>query len=558
VRGRTDHAPPIPRDSKLIKTADAIARVLRDEGVETLVCYPRNPLIDPCVEAGMRPIICRAERTGVHIADGISRASNGRSIGVFAPQGGPGIENAFPGVAQSFSDGTPILILCGPNHARSHTPPSFSAVDNFAHVTVWACPLDDPKRVFEIMRRAFHHLRNGKRGPVLVELIGDVANADCGAYDYRPASIVRSAPDPRDVDAAADLLLSAANPVIHAGQGILWAEATQSLVRLADLLQIPVLTTNTGKSGFPEDHPLALGAMVVAGPQAAFAFLAECDVLFAAGASLTRTPWGPQVPAGKRIVHLTTNAADIGKEFPADVALLGDAALGIDALIAAIGERRRPPSGVVERVAALKAAWRSAFAADFASDEVPINHYRILGELQARIDPQRTIVTHDAGSPREQAVPFWRSVVPRDYLGWGKSTMLGAGLGLIMGAKIAHPDKLCINLMGDASIGMVGMDIETAVRSKLGILTIVFNNGVMYGERVGLEHATAKYDALALGGDYRTVAAGLGAWSQRVERADEFRAVLDEALAVVATDRPALIEIMAKNETHLSRPPFAS
>jgi thiamine pyrophosphate-dependent acetolactate synthase large subunit-like protein len=177
--------------------------------------------------------------------------------------------------------------------------------------------------------------------------------------------------------------------------------------------------------------------------------------------------------------------------------------------------------------------------------------------LHSRIDPQRTILTHDAGSPREQAVPFWPSVVPRDYVGWGKSTQLGAGLGMIMGAKIAHPEKLCINLMGDASIGMVGMDLETAVRAKLGILTLVFNNGVMYGEKVGLEEATAKHDALALGGDYRTVAAGLGTWSARVSRAEAFLPALDEALAVVATGRPALIEIMAKNETHFSRPPFA-
>ena len=328
-------------------------------------------------------------------------------------------------------------------------------------------------------------------------------------------------------------------------------------MRLAEVLQSPVLTTNTGKSGFPEDHPLALGAMVVSGSRGAFTFLNESDVLFAAGSSLTRTPWGPQVPGGKRLVHLTANAGDINKEFPTDVAMLGDAALGLEALITAIGDRRRPAADTAQRVAALKASWREEFAADFNSDAVPINHYRILRDLHSRIDPQKTILTHDAGSPREQAVPFWPSVRPRDYLGWGKSTMLGAGLGMIIGAKIAQPDKLCINLMGDASFGMTGLDIETAVRSKLGILTIVFNNGMMYGEKVGLEEATAKFDALVLGGDYRTVAAGLGAWSARVDEPDAFLPALDEALAIVQTGKPALIEIMAKNETHFSRPPFA-
>ena len=408
------------------------------------------------------------------------------------------------------------------------------------------------------MRRAFHHLRNGKRGPVLLELVGDPLATESGDYNYTPVKTVRSAPDLRDVQAAADVLLTARNPVIHAGQGILWAEATPQLVRLAELLQIPVLTTNTGKSGFPEDHPLSLGAMVVSGSQGAFTFLKESDVLFAAGSSLTRTPWGPQIPAGKRIVHLTANAADINKEFPTDVAMLGDAALGLDALIVAIGDRRRPASDVAQRVATLKSSWLTEFATDFDSDAVPINHYRILRDLRKRVDPQKTILTHDAGSPREQAVPFWPSVTPRDYLGWGKSTMLGAGLGMIMGAKIAQPDKLCINLMGDASIGMTGMDIETAVRSKIGILTIVFNNGVMYGEKAGLEEATAKFDALALGGDYRTIASGLGAWSARVQTPDAFLPALDAALAVIETGKPALIEIMARNETHFSRPPFAA
>jgi acetolactate synthase-1/2/3 large subunit len=515
-------------------------------------------MIDPCVNAGMRPIICRQERTGVHIADGISRASNGNQIGVFAPQGGPGIENSFAGVAQSFSDATPVLIIVGPNHARRNTPPSFSAVDNFAHITAWSSLIgDEPSRVYEIMRRAFHHLRNGKRGPVLLELAGDV-NADCGEYDYWPVAAVRSAPDPRDVNGMADVLLAAENPVIHAGQGILWAEASPQLVQLAELLQIPVLTTNTGKSAFPEDHPLALGAMVVSGSKGAFTFLKECDVLFAAGSSLTKTPWGPQVPNGKRIVQLTSHAGDINKEFRTEVAMLGDAALGLEALICAIGSRRRPASDIVQRMATLNTSWRNAFAEDFASDAVPINHYRILRDLHARIDPKNTIVTHDAGSPREQAVPFWPSVTPRDYLGWGKSTMLGAGLGMIIGAKAAQPGKLCINLMGDASFGMTGMDIETAVRAKLPILTIVFNNGVMYGEKVGLEAATAKFDALALGGDYRAVASGLGAWSTRVETAGAFLPALDDALEIMKTGKPALIEIMAKSETHFSRPPFAA
>jgi thiamine pyrophosphate-dependent acetolactate synthase large subunit-like protein len=536
-----------------VTVGDAIARILKDEGVEYLVCYPRNLLIDPCVEAGLKPIICRQERVGVHIADGISRSTDGRRIGVFAAQGGPGIENSFAGAAQSFSDSTPVLLLPGAaSTARSHTPPAFSAVDNYAHVTKWGCELDDPRRVWEVMRRAFHALRTGKSGPVIVELIGRVHAAECGDSAYAPVKPARMGADPVAVRAAAELLLSAECPIVHAGQGVLYAQARAELIELADLLQIPVLTTNTGKSAFPEEHPLALGAMVVSAPKAAFHFLAKADLIFGVGSSFSRTNWGPQIPAGKRILHLTNCAEDINKEHPTEAAILADAKLALRALIEEIGARRRR-TGVAEEVAALKASWRAEWAPEFASSEVPVNQYRILGDLHGLIDPARTIVTHEAGSPREQMVPFWESSAPRDYLGWGKSTQLGAGLGMIMGAKLANPEKLCINVMGDASIGMVGMDLETAVRHRIGIMTIVFNNGMMASEREGMEKATERYNALDLGGNYSEVARALGTWSQRIDRAEAFLPLAREAIEITRTGRPALIEVMAKQCERYSR-----
>jgi acetolactate synthase-1/2/3 large subunit len=535
--------------------ADAIARALKDEGVEFLVCYPRNLLIDRCVEAGLRPIICRQERVGAGIADGISRSTNGAKMGVFAPQGGPGIENSFSGVSQSFSDNVPLLLLPGPAPmGRSHTPPSFSAVDNFAHITKWGCELDDPARLWELMRRAFHNLRSGKPGPVMVEMTGDITEAECGDYAYRPVRGVRSAPDPADIRRAADVLLAAERLIIHAGQGILFSGATAELVALAELLHAPVLTTNPGKSSFPEDHPLALGAMVNSAPRMAFEYLKAADCVFGAGTSLTRTNWGPKIPPGKTIVHLTNDPSDINKEFFTEAAILGDAKFALQALIDEIGTRVRAASGNVEaEVAAMRKQWLDEWAPELASSEKPINQYRVIRDLQILLGGRRTIVTHEAGSPREQMIPFWQTRAPRDYLGWGKSTSLGAGLGMIMGAKLAHPDATCINVMGDASIGMVGMDLETAVRNRIGIITIVFNNGIMAGERKGMEIATEQYQALDLGGDYRAVAAGLGVWSRRIENIEDFVPAAREALDVTDSGRPALIEVMVKECRHFSR-----
>lgn len=537
-----------------MKVVDAVARVLKQEGIEHLICYPRQALIDACAAVGIKPIVCRQERVGVSIADGISRSTYGKRIGVFTMQGGPGIENTFPGAAQAFGDNVPVLIVSGDRVGRSFTPPSFDPVQTFKPVTKWSAELNDPGRPLEIMRRAFHNLRSGKPGPVLLELSSKIGNEELvGEFEYRPVRAFRAGPDPEAVREAAAILLGAKCPVFHVGQGVLYAGATAELIKLAERLQAPVLTTNTGKGAFPENHPLSLGASVISARKAAFHFLKKADVVVAIGSSLTRNPWAPQVPAGKQIIHCTNDPADINKEFPTDTAIVGDAKLVLEALIAEIGVGKASNSSIQAEIRSINEEWMNEWKTELTSNEIPINQYRVIHDLMQAVDRDNTIITHESGSPREQLVAMWECTRPGGYLGWGKTTQLGHGLGLIMGAKIAHPDKLCINLMGDASIGMVGMDIETAVRNKLGILTIVFNNGVMAGEQNGLLAAVRLFDAADLGGNYSEVAKGLGAWSKRVTQPDEFSRVLKQAIEVTQSNTPALIECVAKQNFRYSR-----
>lgn len=537
-----------------MKVADAVARVLKEEGVEYLICYPRQALIDSCAAIGIRPIVCRQERVGVGIADGISRSTYGKKIGVFSMQGGPGVENTFPGAAQVYGDNVPVLLIPGDRVGRSFTPPSFDPVQTFRPVVKWAAEINDPARVMELMRRAFHALRSGKPGPVLLELTSKVGGSEMpGEFDYAPVPRVRAAPDPTDIKLIADLLLNSQNPVIHAGQGVLYSGATPELTTFAELIQAPVLTTNTGKGAFPEDHPLSLGAFVVSGTKHGFHFLKQADVVLGIGSSLTRNNWAPQIPSGKRIIHCTNDPSDIGKEFPTTAAALGDAKLVLEALIAEIGSRKRTTRNVSADVQAIKREWLEEWQPELTSSETPINQYRILHDLMNHVDVATTVLTHESGSPREQLVSFWECLKPGGYLGWGKSTQLGHGLGLIMGAKLANPDKTCINIMGDASIGMVGMDIETAVRNRIGILTIVFNNGVMAGEQNGLLEAVERYHAADLGGNYAKVAEGLGAWSARIEQPADFVTKLKEALEATRSGRPAVIECLAKQNFKYSR-----
>jgi acetolactate synthase-1/2/3 large subunit len=544
--------------------AAVIAEILRREGTDFLSCYPRNPLIEACAALDIRPILCRQERVGVGLADGYTRIKRGKRNGVFAAQAGPGIENAFPGVAQAFSENVPLLMIpAGLPLARQYVRPVFRAADVYRPVTKWSALAHSVQELPDLLRRAYQAMRSGKGGPVLLEVPAEVWEAEyAGELDYAPVAVQRAAPDPDAIEAAVRTLLAAKHPLLLAGQGVLYADASDQLLALAELIPAPVLTTNPGKSAIPETHPLALGASTRSRPKMVTEFMAKADLVLAIGSSLTRTPFGPGVPAGKTIIHATNDPADINKEYRADHALTGDAALVLEAVIAEVGRQKgaggaNALASLKEEVAAAKKAWLADWDKHLNSEEVPINQYRVIRDLMRSVDRDNVIITHDSGGPREQLLPFWETTAPGSYMGWGKSTQLGYGLGITMGAKLAAPQKICINVMGDASIGMTGMDIETAARNRIGILTIVFNNGVMAAERDVLELSTKKYGALTIGGNYTKVAEGLNVAAMRIEKPGDIVPAIKDAVRVTETGAPFLLEFLVKEGYDFSRYPLA-
>src|SRR5436190_6884121 len=271
-----------------MNAAAAVADILKREGIEYLFCFPVNALIDECARVGIRPIVARTERTLVNMADGYSRVSNGRRIGVVAVQHGPGAENAYAGVAQAFADGSPLLFLPGGNAAgRCDIAPNFDSVRSYQSIAKWSARVNAPQRVPLLMRRAFTLLRSGRPAPVLVELPIDLAAAEIEPFDYQPAPPLRTAADPAQIREAVRILLAARRLVFHVGQGVLWAEAWDELREVAELLQAPVMTTLPGKSAFPEDHPLVLGSGGYSGTAMAGQFLQQADVIFGIGCSFT-------------------------------------------------------------------------------------------------------------------------------------------------------------------------------------------------------------------------------------------------------------------------------
>ncbi len=545
---------------------DLIAQILKQEGVEWISCFPSNPLISAAAREGIRPIAFRHERGAVMAADGYSRISDRKRFGVVAVQSQAGAENAMGGLSQANADNIPILVMLGGNRLdRISVRPNFSAAQQYQG---WARSVEaiyKPEQVGDVMRRAFHALRNGPPGPVVVELTADVCAAELpeAARTYHSPRVVRQVPEAAAIMAAARTLIGAKRPLIWAGAGVLFADASDALQELAELIAAPVFSTMPGKSAFDERHPLALGAGSGATTLAAHEWLQSSDVLFAAGSSLTRTPYGQSIPAGKTIIHNTINAGDINKDEAADIALIGDTLLTLEALIEAIkqetgGRGLEGRERVEAEIAAVKSRWLDEWQPRLTSDEEPISYYRVIHELNENLDLENSIVTHDAGAPRDTIVPFYKATLPHSYIGWGKTTHLGFGIPLMIGAKLAAPEKFCLNLMGDGAFGMSGTDIETAARAGVPITTVLLNNSAMAtysGPTQGTigQEARERYGVSTMQGDYAKIADGMGAVGIKVSKPAEIGPALQEAQRLNRDGKTVLIDVHANIEARRSK-----
>jgi acetolactate synthase-1/2/3 large subunit len=336
-----------------------------------------------------------------------------------------------------------------------------------------------------------------------------------------------------------------------------YARAWEPLRALAELLECPVTTSLEGKSAFPETHALSLGSGGRSVPKAVRQFLDDADVIFGVGCSFATTNYGVKMPKGKRIVHSTLDAADLSKDLRADHALIGDAGLVLDALLVEIKDRlhgkpRGRSGAVADRIREVKSAWLAQWMSRLTQATTPLSPYRVIWDLLHTVDVPRTIITHDAGSPRDQLSPFWECVTPLSYFGWGKTTQLGYGLGLAMGAKLVHPDRLCVNLWGDAAIGFTGMDFETAVRERIPILSVLLNNFSMAIELKIMKTATEKYRSTDISGNYADMAKAFGGHGERVTEPGEIVPAIRRAIKKTEAGVPALLEFITEKAEDFS------
>ena len=536
-----------------IDVATGIARILKQEGVAWVSTFPVCRVNNALGREGMPMLMLRDDRYAVAVADAFSRITAGARIGVCTFQGGvnaAGMQYAYAGLAQAYEDGSPVLCITDGVPAGSSGNSQFDVASSMKTVSKWFGYLDKPERVPEFMRRAFTMLRSGRPGPVILAIPNATATYDETADPYRPVKGWKSAPDPADIRAAVALLLQARNPLIYAGEGVIYAGASGELKALAELANMPVITTLKAKGAFPENHPLFVG---VRGDQVEH-FLHKSDAILAVGSSLSPGRFSHRIPdaAKKTIIHCNVDELHINKIYPTAQAVIGDARMTLQALRQEVCDRTsgagRPPGTMAAEVKAARDKGLAKYRELMASGEKPINPYRVYGDLMKVLDLHNSFVTHESGNTRDQLSTVFDTLIPRGFLGWGNVSTLGFSLAAAIAAKKASPNRATVAVTGEAGLGYMLGNLEVLLREKLGVTVAHISNGGFAGYGPGFwgpGHDPFTHSVLGPDEVYMSKVIGaLGFHSERVREPMEVVPALRRALATNASGRPAYIEFV--------------
>jgi acetolactate synthase-1/2/3 large subunit len=538
-----------------IAAATGLARILKAEGVSWVSTFPSCGVNNALAEEGVRLVMMREERYAVAVADAFSRITCGERIGVCTVMGAinpAGLQMAYGALAQAFEDSSPVLCISDGVPLGAAGRSRFDVTQAFGSVTKWDGHIDQPERVPEFLRRAFTYLRLGRPGPVLITLPRQMAGAeyDDAETPYTPVQTWRSAPDGDAVQAAVKLLLTAKDPLLYVGEGVLYGGATEEVLQLAEQAQVPVLTTLKAKSAFPEQHPLSVGVR----GDLALHFLRKCDLVLSIGSSLSRGHFRHVIPNAKdkAIVQCTVDELDINKGYSVDVALIGDAKLTLRAFISELsaqtGGSARASDGLIEEIASTKGRFMAKYRPLMESEETPINPYRVYSDLMKAIDLDNSFVTHDSGNTRDQTSTIYEARIPRGYMGWGNVSTLGFGLAAAVAAKLAHPERQCVNITGDAGVGYMLGNLEALVRNSIGVTTIHINNGGFAGYGPGFwgpghDPYTCEVSDHSVA-DLSEAVKALGYYTEDVVRPADIIPALERAFAENGRGRPAYLEMI--------------
>ncbi len=536
-----------------INVATGIARILKQEGVEWVSTFPVCHVNNALGQEGIPMVMMRDDRYAVALADAFSRINAGSKNGVCTFQGGvnaAGLQVAYAGMAQAYEDGSPVLCITDGVPIGASENSQFDVTSSLKSVSKWYGYVDKPERLPEFMRRAFTMLRTGRPGPVVLAIPDAGGLYDETADPYVPIKGWKSAPDPEDVAKAIELLLSARNPLIYAGEGVIYAGASAELTSFAELANTPVISTLKAKGAFPENNPLFVG---VRGDQVD-EYLAKSDLILAIGSSLSPGRFSHGIPdaANKTIIHCTVDELHVNKTYATAVALIGDARFALQALEKELSDKTsgngRAPGSVAAEVKSSRDSAMVQYREAMASTDKPINPYRVYAGLMEVLDPLNSFVTHESGNTRDQLSTVYDTLIPRGFLGWGNVSSLGFSLAATIAAKISFPQKYCVAVTGEAGLGYMMGNLEVPLRQKMGITVVHVSNGGFAGYGPGFwgdghdpfTHKVLGNDEV----DMSQVIGALGYHTERVTEPSEVGPALRRAMAANDANQPPYIEFI--------------
>ena len=548
-----------------IPVTDAIVSILESEGVEVIFGIPGAgilPLYKSLQKSKkIKHILMRHEEGATHAADGYARATG--KVGVCCGTSGPAGTNMVTGMYTSQVDSIPVIAITGQNVTALLGKEAFQAVDIaeiVKPVTKKSYCVRDTALLPQVFREAFRIAKEGRPGPVLIDLPLDVQRgleSNDASLD-QPLKIEVPAPNMAQVERAIDILLAASNPIIISGGGVIISDACEDLVKLAEYLQIPVITTVMSKGSIPDSHPLYSGIVGVFcdQPPGNKMFL-DSDVVLAVGCRFGDRHTGTLdiYTKGRRFMHVDICPTQIGRIIPADLGIVSDAKLALRAMLSAAQKRtpKRAPAARVRELPDLRKKMERR--TDFAN--VPIKPQRVFKEINEFFNEDTIFVT-TIGLNQIFSSQLQRIHKPRHYLIPGGAGPLGWDLPAAIGAKLAKPDNTVVNIVGDFGFGFMAEELAVAAMYNIPIRTIILNDGhlglirqaeeVLYEFHYEVDTWYDVEDSMHLM-DFVGFSKAYGVKGERVERPEGIRPALERAAKAKG---PYVVEVIIDRGTNTS------
>lgn len=477
-----------PKQGKRMLGAEAVVASLEAEGVDVVFGYPGGQAIklyDALYDSKqIHHVLARHEQGAVHMADGYARATGNPGVAIVTS--GPGATNTVTGIATAYMDSVPLVVITG------QVPRAVIGTDSFQESDIVGITIPVVKHSFllqstdeltQTIREAFHIASTGRPGPVLIDIPSDLAGStmmfeypdEVNIPSYKPTYRGNA----KQVRAAAKLIEKAQRPVLYVGGGATISGATDELVRLADMMRIPVVTTLMGKGAFPASHELNLGPVGMHGAKYSNLAMTESDLIISAGARFSDRVTGrlSEFAPHADVIHIDIDPAEIGKVREAQVPIVGDLKGVLDALLDQLDKDGATPKSDewVQRIE----AWRERYPfyhPNLGDDEDEIVPELVMKELSRQLDPANSIVVTEVGQHQMWAHQFIDREVPRSFLSSGGLGTMGFGFPAAIGAAIAQPDKMVVCVAGDGSFQMNSQEMATAAINKVPVKVLIMDN----------------------------------------------------------------------------------